>query len=77
MGKMEDIIEETPIETYKHGSENLDIYGCIEDMAKYPEKANSRLKTIEDILKRLKDQQSLTDLVKGNCNSREKHIIIC
>ncbi|XP_060578311.1 transient receptor potential cation channel subfamily V member 5-like [Ruditapes philippinarum] len=73
---MEDIIEETPIETYKHVPDKLDIYGCIEDMAKYPERAKTRLQTVEEILKDLKDHDGLPYLTKDVEENRKGETVL-
>ncbi|XP_045201815.2 transient receptor potential cation channel subfamily V member 5-like [Mercenaria mercenaria] len=70
MDKMGDIIEETPIETYQHVPDKLDIYGCIEDIAKYPERAKTRLKTIENIVQELVIQDRLSYLEKDANENR-------
>lgn len=62
---MATVIEETQVKPYQHVSGELDIYTCIEDIVKYPDKAKARLQKIQDIVKELESQDCLSKLVNG------------
>lgn len=63
-GKMDERIEPTADDTYMQAPKNLDIYGCIEDMAKHPRKAPLRLEKIEKQVEELVRQDRPEHLIQ-------------
>lgn len=66
---MENATEKKKRETIQDDPTNSDIYTCIDDIAKYPEKADKGLNAIKKILECLQERKRLVDLINGMLDS--------
>lgn len=64
---MEDATVRKQMDTTEDDLKNVDIYTCIDDIAKYPDKANKKLNTITRFLEWLKERECLVNLINGMC----------